>query len=260
MIPTEKETWKKSKRTPRWLFLIYIVIALGVIAAIIFQLFIVFEDSWRIQRVEAGYHKYIYCNSLCPTETQYNDYGQLQRFFDASCKNSCEKEYVDSMNENDRQTLKEIFNGERNSSFRMLNNSYNYFNCEGNMKSNLSFLYINCMQNLFAIVTKETDLSEVRLPKFTSYYFEISEFSCSTNVARVRRDRGQGENISLIFTVNDVNGKEIKTATSNVPALGESSEYPLSIKGLGKVSKLGLVAVDSITNRSVTNPIWKKCQ
>ncbi len=247
------------KKTPVWAFALYAFLAFLILGFIFYQLFSIFVNAQEQNHAFSNYYKSLKCTSLCPVENILNEDQKQQRLFDASCQSTCERIYLESLSEHERTLLNAGDFQEDPSYVNFINYTRGYAHCTSQMNSNASFDQTKCFQDLFWSMSKDVDLSEVRIPSYTSYAFSIVDFSCNPPSVKVSHIRGAAKNISLVFILEDTRGQRGGFTSSSVPNIGESQIYPINVKGVGTLSKIELFAQDTSDNRKVTNKIWKRC-
>ncbi len=247
---------RRAKQTPRWAWVFYVIIALLLIIFVFYYLFSIFQDEMEKGRAHSGYFKSLKCTSLCPTESVYNENGQLVKLFDASCKRVCEITYIDALSEREISFLpikNPIYSD-------LINYNRRYSFCKNQMEFNSSFIYHYCFQELFWNVSKNFDLSETRAPIYTPYFFRILDSDCGSNPSiKIEHMRGSANNLSLTFSVEDIMGKTREISNSVISSVGSSQTYPLSVRGIDALFRIGVFVKDVRDNRSVINPLWKIC-
>lgn len=247
------------KKTPVWAFVLYAFLAFLILGFIFYQLFNIFVKTQEQNHAFTGYYKSLKCTSLCPVENILNEDQKQVRLFDASCQSTCEKIYLDSLSERERLFLNMEQSQEDPNYVNFINYTRTYARCTAQMHSNVNFDQTVCFQDLFWSMSDDVDLSEVRIPSYTSYAFSIVDFSCNPPSVKVNHIRGAAKNLSLIFILEDIRGERMGITSASVPLVGDSQTYPLATKGLDRLSKIEFFAQDTSTNQKVTNDIWKSC-
>ncbi len=261
MVSSEEVNFiRRADKTSGWMWALYLSLALIIIGIIFYQFFFVFEKEQKIKYAFTQYYRSLKCSSLCPVEIVMSEDQKRIRLFDASCQRICERTYIDLLSERERALLS-FENSEGNPAYlRFINYSQEYATCYHEMNIRESFDQSFCFQGLFWNISKEFDLSEVKIPSYTSHAFEISDLSCGSSPSvKITHTLGRSGTLSLVFLLEDTQGQGSSITSSSVPFVGESQIYPLSRKGLGTLSKIEVFARDVLDNRSVTNLIWKKC-